>query len=109
VLLPPNARPVRSSRLIRMRGPPRAAENRGVSSSGVGNLARLILGTHATRSLSMAVVIGTGDRDSNMGLSLVRARHLVPAVPASQNTSHNWSGYAATTESYTGVASGYTG
>jgi hypothetical protein len=32
----------------------------------------------------------------------------VPVVPVSQNTSHNWSGYAATTGRYTGVTGTWT-
>jgi Peptidase A4 family len=32
----------------------------------------------------------------------------VPAVPAGQNTSHNWSGYAATSGTYTGVTGAWT-
>jgi hypothetical protein len=32
----------------------------------------------------------------------------VPAIPVSQNTSHNWSGYAATSGTYTGVTGTWT-
>src|SRR5205807_5356173 len=32
----------------------------------------------------------------------------VPAIPVGQNTSHNWSGYAATSGTYTGVTGTWT-
>ena len=48
-LLPPNAKPVRSSRLTRMRGPPSAAESFGAS-RGVGTKAKGMRGSRATRA-----------------------------------------------------------
>ncbi len=49
-LLPPNATPVRSSRLMKMRGPPRARVRFGASSIGVGVRASFTRGMRAMRS-----------------------------------------------------------
>src|SRR3984957_19965042 len=49
-LLPPNATPVRSSRLMKMRGPPRARDRFGASSIGVGVRASFTRGMRAMRS-----------------------------------------------------------
>ena len=61
VLLPPNASPVRSSRLTRMRGPPRSAENRSASSRGVGSFASDTRGTRSIRARSSLRSIGADD------------------------------------------------
>ena len=70
VLLPPNASPVQSSRLMKTDGPPRDLENRGNGSSGVGKWASRTRGNRSTRSRiscgqSEALEVGMVDRSAN--------------------------------------------
>ena len=59
VLLPPNANPVRSSRLIRMRGPPNSSERRGQSCRGVGRSANRTCGNVFIAARNSSGDIGT--------------------------------------------------
>src|SRR5262245_55526732 len=56
VLLPPNNRPVQSSRLMKTRTPPTVSAKRGTSSSGVGRWARSTRGRREAQRRSSSVV-----------------------------------------------------
>src|SRR6266851_10266207 len=59
-----------------------------------------------SRPASRTVSIGSGHARRRRAANTTSSP--VPAMPVGQNTSHNWSGYAATSGTYTGITGTWT-